>query len=745
MKKTIILSLFILLVTMMSAVRVDVNEALSIASGWIRTISAANSVRDIQTITNPHDSSIADLYVVRFTQGGFIIISADDKANPVLGYDTSAEYNLNLMPDNVSWFLSQYHDEISSIRAAQNLSVHPAWQAVRIGNFSSFIPTRPVSPLLTTNWDQDWPYNSMCPTATGGPGGHVYAGCGATTMAQIMKYWQYPTQGIGTHTYTHPTYGILSANFGATTYNYASMPNQLYYTVNTPISTLMFHCGVALDMDYAIDGSGATINSVRPAFINYFGYETTAQTVYKASYSTLNYETLLKTELDNGRPIFYFGTDNSYGGHAWVMDGYQGTNYFHMNWGWSGYNNGYYYVSNLNPGIYQFNSQQGGVIGLRPTLPITAPSNLVATVDAGNNVFLEWQSPLTRALLGYTIYKDGSLYATVTDPLYTNYYDINIPAGSYEYYVVANYSQGDSQPSNSVTATIYPAPVINYQDSFESLSDFTDDLSPWFAFDVDNAATIDFDYFDFPAEGSQSSFIVFNPDATTPPVSDLTAFNGQKFIACLPALNTANNDWFVSPKWNTGNQGRLRFWAKSAFADSGLAQIKVGISTIDPVPANMTIVSGANAISVPEEWTGYDYIFSSNLYSNVFVGIQCLSGNGSMLLLDRFQLWSSYVENDDEYSSLIPITNLSNFPNPFQAATEISWQQKTSDKISLRIYDLKGRLVRSLTNETKSAGIQKLTWDGKDNNGKQVASGIYYSRLTDSNGKTATQKMMLIK
>lgn len=745
MKKTIILSLFILLVTMMSAVQVDVNEALSIASGWIRTASATNSVADIHTITNPYDSSITDYYVVNFTQGGFVLISADDKVVPILGYDASAEYNHDMIPDNVRWFLSQYHEEISSIRSAQNLLTHPDWQAVRNGNFSSFIPTRPVSPLLTTNWDQDWPYNSMCPSAAGGPGGHVYAGCGATTMAQIMKYWQYPTQGIGTHTYTHPIYGILSANFGATTYNYSSMPNQLYYTVNTAISTLMFHCGVALDMDYAIDGSGATINSVRPAFINYFGYETTAQTVYKSGYSTLNYETLLKTELDNGRPIFYFGTDNSYGGHAWVMDGYQGTNYFHMNWGWSGYNNGYYYLTNLNPGIYEFNSQQGGVIGLRPTLPITAPSNLVATVDAGNNIFLEWQSPLTRALLGYTIYKDGSLYATITDPLYTNYYDINIPAGTYEYYVVANYSQGDSGPSNTVTATIYPAPVINYQDSFESMSDFTDDLSPWFGFDVDNSATIDYDYFDFPLEGSQASFIVFNPAQTTPPITGLTAFNGDKFIACLPALNSANNDWIVSPKWNTGNQGRLRFWAKSAFADSGLAQIKVGISTIDPQPSNMTIVSGVNPISVPEEWTGYDYSFSSNLYSNVFVGIQCLSDNGSMLLLDRFQLWSSYVDNDDELTSEIPAVNLKNYPNPFIINTELSWYQKTSDKVSVRIYDLKGRLIRTLTNETKTAGIQKLSWDGKDNNGKQVASGIYYSRLQSSNGKSATQKMMLIK
>lgn len=745
MKKLFLLSVLYLLTAVIIALPISQQTAASIAGDWMRQISSNNSIQSIIPITNPESTELVDWFTVSFTNGGFILISADDRVSPILGYSTTAGIEISNLPLNLSWFLNEYHAEISAIRNTPLMNTHPGWQALSTGDFSAYLPNRPVTPLLTTNWDQGWPYNSLCPTDAQGPGGRVYAGCGATTMGQIMKFWAHPTQGTGSYSYTHSTYGVISANFGATTYNYSSMPNSLYWTPNTNISTLLFHCGVALNMDYGPNGSGSYMNAVRPAMINYFNYETTMQTVYKNSYTQTNWEATLRTELDAGRPIYYIGVDTSYGGHAFVCDGYQGTNYFHFNWGWSGSFNGYFYVSNLNPGSYQFNTNQGAVIGIRPAAPVTAPTNLTATVDAGNLIFLEWQNPLNRALLGYKVYKNGVLYANVEDPLSTYFFDINQPAGTYTYYVTAVFTQGESDPSNTATATIYPAPVINYQDSFELFSDFSTSLSPWFSYDLDQAPTMEFDDTDFPGEGSPMSFIVFNPSATVPPMTDIDAQNGQKLIACLPAIGTANNDWFCSPKWNTGNIARLRFWAKSALTDNGLAKIKVGVGTSSPEPSNMTIISGAEPIEVPAEWTVYNFTLSNNLFSNVFVGVNCISDNGSMLLLDRFQLWSSYLDNED--ANIVPSfdLNLSISPNPFSSRAEITWQQKTTEKVSISIYDIKGRHIRTLLNDTRTAGNQALKWDGKDNQGKSVANGIYYCQVQMQSGSSTVRKLALLK
>ncbi len=744
MKKLLLLLIACFLISILAGAPVSRETALALASAWQEAVLPEHAIASVQAAAAPNDPSLADWYVINFAPRGFLLVSAEDKAVPILAYSTEFNCPAQDLPSNLQWFLSEYHGELGLLRSEQELAAHPQWQLVLTGDLSDFIPQRPVSPLLQTTWDQSWPYNSLCPSDAQGSGGHTLAGCGATTMGQIMKYWQYPVHGIGSNSYSHPTYGMISANFADATYNYASMPNSLWFTANTAVSTLLFHCGVAVDMDYGPNASGSSISDIRPAFINHFGYESTAQTVYKYGYTATAWDNLMKNELDHSRPIFYFGQDPSSGGHAWACDGYQGTNYFHMNWGWSGSYNGYFYLSNLSAGGYNFSSQQGAVIGLRPQMPVAPPTNLVATVDAGNNVFLEWQSPATRALLGFTIYRNGAVLATITDPLTINHYDINLPAGTYQYYVVANFTQGDSEPSNTVVATVYPAPVINYQDSFENHPDFAADLAPWISLDLDQANTLTFDYTDFPAEGEPHSFLVFNPAACVPPVPELTAFDEQKLLVCLPSDGAANDDWLFTPKWNTGNQARMRFWARSAFADSGLAQIRVGISTAAPDPATMEIVSGGQPLSVPAAWTGYEYVFSTHLYANVFAGIHCLSDNGSLLLLDRFQLWSSYVGNPDAESAPATGTALSVHPNPFRASASIHWIQKAGETVTLEVYDVKGRLVTTLASAQKAAGEHDLAWDGKDDSGSLLAAGIYFCRLTTDAGTAQVRKMVKI-
>lgn len=745
MKKLMSIIAFCLLLAGLFSMPVSQNEAVGVATNWMNQISISNAVSGIETLSNPQQNNLADMYVINFSQGGFVVISGDDTASPILGYDPSSTFKTTDMPDNMTWFISQYHEQYSMLRSMDNVSEHPDWQTIRAGNFTGYLPNRAVTPLLQTNWDQGWPYNSLCPSASMGPGGHVYAGCGATTMGQIMKYWAHPTQGVGSHTYTHSTYGTLTANFGATTYNFSAMPNELNWTPNTAISTLLLHCGIALDMDYGADGSGASTSALRGAFVNYFNYESTAQTLNKSAYTATAWDNLLKNELDNGRPVFYFGTDTLQGGHAFVCDGYQGTNYFHMNWGWSGSNNGYFYLSNLNPDMFHFNSQQGAVIGLQPTVPVAAPTNLTATLDFDNCILLEWQSPAMRSLMGFSIYRNGVYYANLTDPGTTNYYDINLEAGTYEYYLIANFSQGASQPSNTASAIVFPAPVINYQDSFESYSSFNASPSPWFNYDLDLSPTVNFSNIDFPTEGEPHSFMVLKPSATTPPLTDFSAYSGQKLLASLGAINSPNNDWIVSPQWNTGALGRLKFWAKSAYPNTTLEKIKIGVNTLSPEPAGMTIISGQNPISVPGTWTEYDFTLSNYLDACVFVGIQCVSNNGSMLLLDRVQLWTTYVDNEDNTVSEISQMKLKAYPNPFADHTNIVWQQKDIIPASIRIYDVKGQLVKTLMDRQSPPGNAQMNWNGVDNNGNKVAAGLYFCKLKDNAGRSFSQKLIKLK
>ncbi len=205
-----------------------------------------------------------------------------------------------------------------------------------------------VDPLLSTLWNQGTYYNQLCPTDPNGPGGHVWAGCVATAMGQVMKYHDHPDQGTGSHSYYAAGYGTQSANFGVTTYEWSSMPNQINSN-NLPIATLLYHLGVSVDMQYSPNGSGAYSSDARDALVDYFSYSPNAQLLPKNSFPIETFIYKLQNELNLNRPVYYSGSGSG-GGHAFVCDGYQGDDYFHFNWGWSGYGDGYFYLNNLNPG-----------------------------------------------------------------------------------------------------------------------------------------------------------------------------------------------------------------------------------------------------------------------------------------------------------------------------------------------------------------------------------------------------------
>jgi len=228
-----------------------------------------------------------------------------------------------------------------------------------------------VGPLVQTTWDQKCYYNTLCPTDASGPCGHAVTGCVATAMAQIMKYWNYPATGTGSNSYTHPTYGTLSANFGSTIYRWNEMPAHLTEE-NGAVATLMYHCGVAVNMYYSAWSSAAILSP--DALITYFGYSPSGRYEFREDYSDTEWTALMKAELNSLRPVLYRGSGEQ-GGHAFIVDGFEGEDFFHINWGWGGGYDGYFYL-----GTIEFSQDQGAVTGIYPAgLPGGTPGIHLST------------------------------------------------------------------------------------------------------------------------------------------------------------------------------------------------------------------------------------------------------------------------------------------------------------------------------------------------------------------------------
>jgi len=312
-------------------------------------------------------------YVFNNEGGGFIIVSGDDCVKPVLGYSETGSFDPNNIPPNATAWLEGYKEQISYAienDVASTKEIQSEWNALETGaRQNAPASTQAVAPLIQTQWNQNSPYNNKCPADVNASSGHVYTGCVATAMAQVMKYWNYPTIGTGSHSYNNAKYGTLSANFGNTIYDWNNMPNQLTSLSSSveinAVATLMFHCGVSVDTDYKVNGSGAFAQDITIALPTYFDYKSTL--LKRMDYSNpTQWINLLKAEINAARPALYSGIDTTYGSYEFVCDGYDDNNNFHFNWGWSGSGDGYFTVDNLNPASYHFNASQIVIIGIEP-------------------------------------------------------------------------------------------------------------------------------------------------------------------------------------------------------------------------------------------------------------------------------------------------------------------------------------------------------------------------------------------
>ncbi len=372
MKKITTLLLCLLLISFAFGKSVTMEKASQVANNY----SSVNPLKSGRSIANSFSKSyngVTTYYVFNYTGGGFVVVSADDVAIPVLADSDEGFVEDEITSPEARYWFDNYSREIAAAitSGADNTGTVAEWNKILNNSLKS--PLADVAPLLKTTWDQGQYYNYYCPPFTGTPnsGGKSFTGCVATTMAQIMKFYNFPATGVGSHSFNHPL-GTCSASFGTTNYIFDLMGNTATSSIYKEIATLMFHAGVSVDMGYATaGGSGASIGAVSYAMSTFFNYDnSTLALAFQSNYTLETWKALLVSELEAQHPILYSGSDPVSGGHAWVCDGYRSADSkFHMNWGWSGKSNGYFTISALNTPNGNFNEGQAIVYGIKPGNP----------------------------------------------------------------------------------------------------------------------------------------------------------------------------------------------------------------------------------------------------------------------------------------------------------------------------------------------------------------------------------------
>ena len=333
-------------------------------------------------------------YVFIAADGSSVVVSADRRTQPLLAFTEGQPLTgPDVVPPALMW-LDHYANQLAELRrlSFRAEDAHPAWGRSRSVELR---PEAAIAPFLRSNWGQGSQYNYYCPKDIKGEGGRTVTGCVATAMAQLMYHFRFPETGTGTYSYTDVHYGVQSADYGSTTYDFSAMCDKAT-SVNTTISTLMYHCGVGVDMVYGPNGSGMYNHSAANVLKTYFKYSPDTRYEFRDS-TTLDWDSLIVSHLERDIPLYYAGwsvpdTD----GHAFICDGYRMVDsayYYHFNFGWDGQSNGYFYTNALNVGSSHFNLAQELIINAYPDTvqyeyPTLQPLTGMTTLTTRDGSFL---------------------------------------------------------------------------------------------------------------------------------------------------------------------------------------------------------------------------------------------------------------------------------------------------------------------------------------------------------------------
>ncbi len=391
-----------------NATAISFNEAQNIARDFFSTKNTTQALKAKPKSITPTNEN-APLYIFADSDNNFVIISGDNRARKILGYGIN--WNSDNTPAAVDSLLISYASQINSIKDSAPSNPIAATET----NTSEKI-------LNTASWGQETPFNNLSPS--GYP-----AGCVATAMATVMKYHEWPDCGRGFNSYEWGGQ-MLSCDFANTPFDWSNMLD--YYSETTgytetqadAVAQLLKACGISVDMYYAPDGSAATIMDAAIALNKYFKYDGSCQYLSSSDFSHDEWEDLIRTEIDAGRPVIYSGKSSSGAGHAFVCDGYNSDGLFHFNWGWSGGCNGFYALSALKPMFTDYSLNGAMLINIIPAADddisyaplMTSTTGMGLSIDTENietgvpfnafvggistlNDYSQWEGQLALALV----------------------------------------------------------------------------------------------------------------------------------------------------------------------------------------------------------------------------------------------------------------------------------------------------------------------------------------------------------
>ena len=402
MKKLLVLFVMAICNLGLMANPVDVETAKQLGGKFMAINHRSTSVLTL-AYTETIESGLNVCYVFNSQPKGFVIVSADDRMKPILAYSTESSFDIVAAEEGPRVFFDVYRsDLLTAIKAnmEQSLEIAEQWRNLEQTGRLSTRGNRTVGPLCISTWHQTQLYNDQCPEDPEGYNGHVKVGCVANAMAQIMRYWEWPKTGVGQHSYYcsgygYTSYGTLSANFGEADYRYELMPDFLDYTSPQyevdAVALLEYHAGVSAEMNYGPNASGAYSADAIEALVQYFRYSSNVDWLDRDDYTDAQWINLMIDEIDNGRPMYYsaysYTKDGTRGGHAFVCDGYDENQFFHFNWGWQGFDNGFYSVNAMNLTHHEYNYNHYTTTDLEPNADYYDQPMSVSDVEIGLYAF----------------------------------------------------------------------------------------------------------------------------------------------------------------------------------------------------------------------------------------------------------------------------------------------------------------------------------------------------------------------
>lgn len=416
---------------------------------------------------------------------GFTIVSGDDRMPEVVGYSAQGTYDPDHLPANYVGFMKAYQETVEALlkgdaQVSGGLAEARQWRAERANSAA-------VAPLLGgIKWNQGTPYNNMCPLYedTNGTNRSV-TGCVATAMAQVMMYYRYPKELKTTiKAYTAKSYGIQIPEISSgATYDWDNMlptyPNSGYSQQQAAaVAKLMYHCGAAVKMDY---GPSSRANVTPTILATYFGYDADLmQDLTRTVFTLQQWMTLIDNELKAKRPILYSGQASDEG-HEFVCDGSDGKGLYHINWGWGGYQDGYFDLTILQPtkggagsgsAVDGYNRNCSMIIGIAPDNgkvdePLASYPQIMS-INQNAQCGITW-TKTTRANVSDNFLAEATTcFANQSTSDFIGYFAYGIKKGNGSIVPVSNYSRQWNMPKVLPDGRTYgtydqnPTLTINY-------------------------------------------------------------------------------------------------------------------------------------------------------------------------------------------------------------------------------------------------------------------------------------------